>query len=215
MRESTAPITADGPDLAVYPRISSGNDSNVYVVGNTVAKEYHTLSFDEVERYVTLLNAAARAIPRLQYSTTFPIRGVQHVLAAVEAVPVERLTRSKSRKPLTFSRFVEAPTLEKLMWNRERFAQYANEQIADPDLRAFGTDLNALFREEYPTRVQDEVHYHVCMLSRLLDRELGVSGLYIGKYNAKLRPVSGEPRLELIVTDLAVYIDRVQWGDES
>jgi hypothetical protein len=201
--------------LEAYPRISTGNDSTVYIVGEYVAKEYQTLSFAEVERYVALLNAAAEAIPRLRYETRFPIRGVPHTLAAVEAVPVERLTRSASGKPLTLSRFVEAPTLEKLMWRPERFEQYAREQISHPGLRAFGTELNALFREEYPTRVQDEVHYHVCMLSRLLDRELGVDGLYIGKYNAKLRPVDGQPRIELIVTDLAVYIDRVDWRESS
>lgn len=202
-------------ELAAYPRISTGNDSNVYIVGDSVAKEYQTLSFGEVERYVALQNAAADVIPRLGYTTRFPIRGVPHSLTAVEAVPVDELTVSKDGKPLTFSRFVEAPTLEKLMWRPERFAQYAREQIADPALLAFGTEMNALFREEYPTRVQDEVHYHLCMLSRLLDRELGVSGLYIGKYNAKLRPAEGEPRIELVVTDLAVYIDRVEWRNEA
>jgi hypothetical protein len=202
-------------ELASYPRISTGNDSNVYVVGERVAKEYQNLGFAEVERYVALQNAAVDVIPRLRYTTRFPIRGVPHSLTAVEAVPIETLTVSKDGKPLTLSRFVEAPTLEKLMWSPERFEAYAQAQIADPAHRAFGTEMNALFREEYPTRVQDEVHYHVCMLSRLLDRELGVSGLYIGKYNAKLRPVPGEPRIEIVVTDLAVYIDRVEWREDS
>lgn len=57
--------------------------------------------------------------------------------------------------------------------------------------------------------VQDEFHYHICMLSRWLDHELGVWGLYVRKYNVKLQPVSGEARIDLIITDLALYIDRV------
>jgi hypothetical protein len=51
------------------------------------------------------------------------------------------------------------------------------------------------------------------MLSRLLDRALGVAGLYIGKYNAKLAPVPGERRIDMTITDLAVYLDRIVYGD--
>ena len=222
MSESAALVTgvprveslsqADAPELDPATRISTGNDSNVYRLGARVAKEYQRLSFADVERYVGLQNAAAEVIPALGYAADISIRGLRYTLTVSKAVPVEALGLSRAGRPLTLSRYVEAPNLEKIMYRPDAFAKYARTDLRDPELKTFGFYLNGLFWSEYPTRVQDEFHYHVCMLSRLLDRELDVSGLYIGKYNAKLAPVSRERRIDLTITDLAVYIDRVEHG---
>jgi hypothetical protein len=211
---------ADGPamidvDLRAGEGVSTGNDSSVYRIGDRVAKEYKKLTFNEVKRYVELQNAAVETLSRLQYRAEFPIRGVPHLIVVTGGVPVDELGVSSSGLPLTLSQYVAAPSLERIMLRPEAFAKYAEAQLTDPELRRFGSDLNMLFWHESPTRVQDEFHYHVCMLSRLLDRELSVSGLYIGKYNVKLQPVDGQPRIALIVTDIAVYIDRIRYDHAS
>jgi hypothetical protein len=192
-----------------------GNDSNVYHIGDQVAKEYHKLSFNEVAHYVALQNEAVNVLRSNPYQAEFKIKGVWHKVVASEAIPVDELALSASRRPLTLSRYVEAPNLEKLLWRPEMFEKYAREQLSDPALREFAFDMNAFFWNEYPTRAQDEFHYHVCMLSRLLDRALGVSGCYISKYNVKLRPIPGQSRIDLIITDLALYIDRVTWSSQK
>jgi hypothetical protein len=201
-------------DLAAYPCLSTGIDSNVYRIGDYVAKEYQRMSLAEVERYVALQNGAAEFLRRSPYHATIQLRGVEIELVARSVVPVAWVGQSRSDKPLTFSPFVEATNLEKLLWRPEMFNAFADAQLTNPDLRNFAADLNAFFWSEYPTRCQDELHYHVCMLSRLLDRELGVSGLYISKYNVKLQPTA-PGRLDLIVTDLALYIERVTCETES
>lgn len=192
-----------------------GNDSNVYRIGDQVAKEYHNLSFDEVARYVALQNEAVNVLRSNPYETEFKIKGEWHTVVASEAVPVDELALSASKRPLTLSRYVEAPNLEKLLWRPEMFEKYAREQLSDAALREFAFDMNTFFWNEYPTRAQDEFHYHVCMLSRLLDKALGVSGCYISKYNVKLRPIPGQSRIDLVITDLALYIDRVTWGSQK
>ena len=196
-------------DLESYPCLSKGNDSNVYRIGNQVAKEYHALSYDEVARYVALQNQAVETIKLSRYQAQVKLKNVPHLIVAAEAIPVDELALSPSGRPLTLSRYVEAPNLEKLLWRPEMFEKYARTELSDPTLREFASDLNDFFWNEYPTRAQDEFNYHVCMLSRLLDRSLGVSGCYISKYNVKLRPVSDQSQIDLIITDLALYIDRV------
>lgn len=198
-------------DLESFPCLSKGNDSYVYRVGERVAKEYQKLSVEEVARYVRLQNAAAELLPRLQYRAEVKIKGVTHLVVASEAIPVEELAVSAAGRPLTLSRYVEPANLEKLLWRPEMFDGYARAQLSDPALLAFASEMNDFFWNEYPTRAQDEFHYHVCMLSRLLDRELGVSGCYISKYNVKLRPIPAETRIDLIITDLALYIDRLTY----
>jgi hypothetical protein len=199
-------------DLASFPCLSTGNDSNVYRIGDQVAKEYHTLSFDEVARYVALQNEAVNVLKLSGYQAEVRIKDVLHLVVGTEAIPVDELALSASGRPLTLSRYVEEPNLEKLLWRPEMFEKYAQTQLFDPMLREFAYDMNDFFWNEYPTRAQDEFHYHVCMLSRLLDAALGVSGCYISKYNVKLRPIPGQSRIDLIITDLALYIDRVTFG---
>lgn len=196
-------------DLQSFQCLSTGNDSNVYHLGDRVAKEYQQLSFDEVARYAALQNEAVKVLRRNPYQTEIKIKGIPHLVVASEAIPVDELALSASGRPLTLSRYVEAPNLEKLLWRPEMFEKYARTQLSDPLLLDFAFDMNAFFWNEYPTRAQDEFHYHVCMLSRLLDRALGVSGCYISKYNVKLQPIPGHSRIDLIITDLALYIDRV------
>jgi hypothetical protein len=200
-------------EVAHYSRISTGNDSNVWVVGDHVAKEYPRMSFDDAARYVALMNRAVEVIPRLGYSAAIMIDGVGHALTVVGAVPVERLGVSREGAPRSLSAFVDGPCLEKVMYPPQSYAEYARREIRDEGLRKFGAALNATFWSEYPTRVQDEFHYHVAMLSRRLDHELGVSGLYIGKYNAKLAPGPQPRSIAVTITDLAVYIDRIDYGD--
>jgi hypothetical protein len=197
--------------LSAYPCLSKGNDSYVYKVGERVAKEYQKLSFDEVARYVRLQNAAVGAVAELGYTAEFRMQDLSCELRVVEAVPVHELTISSSGRPLTFSRFVPEPNVEKLMWRPERYREWAVRELPDRRLRAFADDLNLFFWNEYPTRVRDEIHYHLAMLSHRLDALLGVSGLYISKYNAKLRPHGERPGLEMIVTDIALYIDRLRY----
>ena len=196
--------------LSDHPCLSRGNDSYVYRLGDSVAKEYQKLSFDEVARYVRLQNAAVGAIAALDYSAEFSMRDAPCTLEVVEAVPVDELTISPSGRPLTFSRFAPEPSVEKLMWRPERYREWADRELREPRLRAFADELNLFFWDEYPTRVRDEIHYHLTMLSHRLDELLGVSGLYISKYNAKLRPHRERPGFEMIVTDIALYIDRVR-----
>ena len=103
------------------------------------------------------------------------------------------------------------PNLDRLTQRPEQFALYPLSRVASLDQRRFFIRLNRLFFTELPTRVQDEFHYHADIVSRLLDRELGVFGLYIGKYNVKILPDLAGQRLTLLVTDLAVYLDRLGW----
>jgi hypothetical protein len=208
---STAMLASHAAPLA-GARLSKGNDSNVYRLGDQVAKEYHTLPFGAVQRYVELHDAAVEALPRIGYEAELKIGGARHRLTAQQGIAVDELGVSAGGRPLTLSRYVEAPNLEKIMYRPAAFAKYAQAELVDPVLRAFGSEMNALFWNEYPTRVQDEFHYHLCMLSGLLDRELGVRGLYIGKYNAKLAPAPDEPGVDLTITDIAVYIDRIDYG---
>lgn len=212
--QATAPRSMELA-LESFPCLSKGNDSNVYRINDQVAKEYHNLSFEEVARYVALQNEAVNVLRSNPYKTEFKIKGEWHTVVAAEAIPVDELALSTSGRPLTLSRYVEAPNLEKLLWRPEMFEKYAREQLSDPALSEFAFDMNAFFWNEYPTRAQDEFHYHVCMLSRLLDKALGVSGCYISKYNVKLRPIPGQPRIDLIITDLALYIDRVTWDNQK
>lgn len=195
-------------DLIAYPRLSTGVDSNVFRIGDYVAKEYQRLDLAEVQRYAALQNGASEALRRFPYRATIDLRGRPTELVAASAVPVEWIGLSRAGKPLTFSRFVEATNLEKLLWKPDMFEPYARAELSDPRLRAFAADLNAFFWDEYPTRAQDELHYHTAMLSHWLDGALGVSGLYISKYNIKLHP-GARDRIDLIVTDLALYIERV------
>lgn len=201
-------------DLESFPCLSKGNDSYVYRIGEQVAKEYQKLSFDEVARYVALQNEAVEVLKLSQYQAEVKIKDVTHLIVVTEAIPVDELALSAAGRPLTLSRFVEAPNLEKLLWRPEMFEKYAQTQLSDPALLKFAYEMNEFFWNEYPTRAQDEFHYHVCMLSRLLDRALDVSGCYISKYNVKLQPVPEHSRINLIITDLALYIDRVTYGKQ-
>jgi hypothetical protein len=201
-------------DLKSFPCLSNGNDSDVYRIGDQVAKEYQKLSFAEVDRYTSLQNGAVGALLLNPYEAEITIKGVRYSILASEVVPVDELALSSSGRPLTLSRYVEAPNLEKLLWRPEMFEKYARRELSDPLLRAFAFEMNAFFWSEYPTRAQDEFHYHSCMLSRFFDRVLGVFGCYISKYNIKLQPVPRESRINLIITDLALYIDRVAYEFE-
>lgn len=196
-------------DLSLHLCLSKGIDSNVYRIGDWVAKEYQRLSFDEVAAYVDLNRRARVALERTPYRTWINLDGVETELVAETVVPVAWQGRSASGKPLTFSRYVEATNLEKLLWPPEKFTAYADVELSTPRLRAFAERLNAFLWDEYPTRGQDELHYHTCMISRRFDRTLGVDGLYISKYNIKLEPTSDPARINLIITDLALYIERV------
>lgn len=197
-------------DLSTAEKVATGNDSIVYRAGDRAMKEYQKLSFDEVARYVELHNRAMAALERLQYTAQFPIRGVAHTIDT-RGIPVDEIGLSPAGRPVAVSEWVEAANLDKLLQKPELFAEHAKKQISNPSLRQFGLAMNALFGEENPTRVQDEFIYHVSILSRLLDRELGVFGVYIGKYNAKLVPHDAEPRITLVITDIAVYIDRLKY----
>lgn len=201
-------------DLKAFPCLSNGNDSNVYRIDDQVAKEYHKLSFADVARYTSLQNEAVEALLLNPYKTEITIKDVRYSISASQVVPVDELALSSSGLPLTLSRYVEAPNLEKLLWRPEMFEKYAQRELSDPPLVEFAYRMNAFFWNEYPTRAQDEFHYHTCMLSRFFDRVLGVFGCYISKYNIKLQPVPGELRINLIITDLALYIDRVTYRKE-
>jgi hypothetical protein len=196
-------------DVATLPCLSKGNDSDVYRIGDLVAKEYRSLSFDTVAWYSALQNEALELLRSRPYKAEIAIRGRSHLVSASEAVQVLEIARSAGGRPLALCRYVEHPNLEKLLWPPERFKRYLKEELKDAGLRRFASAMNDFFWSEYPTRAQDELHYHVCMLSRRLDRELGLSGCYISKYNVKLNPVADD-HIELVVTDLALYIDRLE-----
>jgi len=202
-------------ELGAFPSLSKGIDSNVYRLGEWVAKEYQHLSIGEVQRYARFQNRARDVLARKPYKTSITFKGAATELVAERAVPVSWVGLSASGKPLTYSRFVEATNLEKLLWRPEKFEAYKKAEMTDSGLCSFASEMNAFFWNEYPTRVQDEFHYHVCMLSRRLDSELGTSGLYISKYNVKLEPDLARGRINLIVTDLALYIERVEFPAES
>jgi len=167
-----------------------------------------------VARYVALQNEAVKALKLHPYQAEIKIKNVPHLIVVNEAIPVDELALSASGRPLTLSRYVEAPNFEKLLWRPEMFEKYAQTQLSDPALLKFAFNMNSFFWTEYPTRAQDEFHYYIFMLSRLLDRWLGVFCCYISRYNVKLRPVLNQPRIDLIITDIALYIDRVIYGSE-
>jgi hypothetical protein len=145
------------------------------------------------------------------YQAVIDLGGVSTTLVAKQGVPVEWVGLSRNQKPMAVSAFVEATNLEKLLWRPEMFKTYADSELGSPQLREFAQRLNDFFWNEYPTRAQDELHYHVCMISRMLDRALNSRGLYISKYNVKLQPTPDAARVELIVTDIALYIERVEY----
>jgi len=67
----------------------------------------------------------------------------------------------------------------------------------------------AVLRSLYPERYAGPRHGGVCMLSRRFGRELGISGYYISSNNVKLEPVPGGERINLILTDIALHVDRL------
>jgi hypothetical protein len=199
-------------DLTKLPCLSKGIDSYVYRAEDVVLKEYQRLSGSEVDRYVALQNETCRVLRETPYRAKINLDGVATELVAEHAIPVDWVGRSRNGRPLTISKCVEATNLEKLLWRPEMFTAYADAELSHPALREFAGRLNAYFWNEYPTRAQDELHYHVCMISRLLDEALGTAGLYISKYNVKLKPTPDRARIDLIVTDVALYIERVTAG---
>lgn len=201
-------------DLNDYPCLSRGNDSFVWRIGDYVAKEYQHLPADEVARYTAFQNRAAEALREHPYRTTIKLNGRDTVLSAEQVIPVAWLGTSANGKPIAFSPFVEATNLEKLIWKPDMYRAYADRELFDRRLREFADTLNAYFWDEYPTRGQDEIHYHVCMISRRLDQLLGTNGLYISKYNVKLQPTLDPGHINLIITDTALYIDRVEGMEE-
>jgi hypothetical protein len=207
MTEAYADLAA--LDLTKFPCLSKGIDSHVYRVGDVVVKEYQRLSASGVDRYVALQNETCRVLRETPYHAKIDLDGVATELVAEHAIPVDWVGRSWNGRPLTISRFVEATNLEKLLWRPEMFRAYADAELSDPALREFAGRLNAYFWNEYPTRAQDELHYHVCMISRLLGEALGSAGIYISKYNVKLQPTSDRARINLTITDVALYIERV------
>jgi hypothetical protein len=120
---------------------------------------------------------------------------------------VSQSMQSPEGRPTTVSAYVPEPNLDWLTAPTDRFAQHPMTGI-EPGSASFLCRLNEHFNRERPTRLRDEFEYHLCMLSRLLDYNLGAFGLYIGKYNVKLRRES-DSALALVVTDVAVYIPRV------
>ncbi|HEX7955378.1 MAG TPA: hypothetical protein VF508_00405 [Pyrinomonadaceae bacterium] len=209
LKTPTADIALDTAE-----KIAEGNDSHVYLCGGDVYKEYLRLSFEQVDRYASLVNEAVAVIERLGYGGHIRVDGVGYDLhfkgLAARAVGVGPRGRALIR-----SEFIPHPNLDKLTQRPEHFAKYPLDRVPSREDRDFFRRLNQLFYEEMPTRVQDEFHYHVDIISRLLDRELGVFGVYIGKYNAKILPDLDARRLTLLVTDLAVYLERLTLPDSG
>lgn len=199
-------------DLRYAEQLADGSDSVVYRLGGMVAKEYKRLSLEAVSRYVDLQNAAAELLARLDYRAELSLWGTRYALVVGEAVPVDHLGVSSAGRPVTLSRYVAAPNLAKIESRPDAFARYARAHLTDPRVRELGHRLNALLWQESSALVHEELEYHLDMLSRRLDRELGVSGLHVGKPNVKLMP-GGQPRtIELVLTDVAVFIERVDFG---
>ena len=54
-------------------------------------------------------------------------------------------------------------------------------------------------------------HYDAETIHRILDEGLGTFGIYIGKYNTKIKPDLDHARLTFIITDLCVYMERLHY----
>lgn len=199
-------------DFERAEKLAGGNDSDVFLYDSLVYKEYHRLDVERVARYAQLVNDGVAALDRLAYRGVIKIESVEYT-CEFRGLPVQRAGMGPRGRAVTVSDYVREPNLDRLTQRPEQFALYPLGRIASLDQRRFFIRLNRLFFTELPTRVQDEFHYHTDIVSRLLDRELGVIGLYIGKYNVKILPDLAGQKLTLLVTDLAVYIDRLGWDD--
>ena len=197
-------------DFERAEKLAGGNDSDVFLYHSLVYKEYHRLDVEQVARYAQLVNDGVAALDRLAYRGVIKIDSVEYN-CEFRGLPVQRAGIGPRGQPVTVSDYICEPNLDRLTQRPEYFALYPLCRVASLDQRRFFIRLNRLFFTELPTRVQDEFHYHTDIVSRLLDRELGVFGLYIGKYNVKILPDLAGQRLTLLVTDLAVYIDRLCW----
>jgi hypothetical protein len=198
--------------LTLENRIATGNDSHVFRYDGIAVKKYQAVSADEVAAYVSLMNRSVPLLERLNYRFPVQIFGETYQVSFA-GIPVDSVLNSSSGCAITTSRFVPEPNLDKLTAPVQIFASYQPKDAA-ADKRQFFVDLNRYFTSEQPTRLRDEFEFHISMVSRLLDFHLGAFGLYIGKYNVKLRPNLIEKSITLIVTDIAVYIPRVISSDD-
>ncbi len=208
------PITLGAPEEGEFrldqaEKIASGNDSVVLALGGFVYKEYFRLKLEQVLEYSQLMNDAVPIIDQLAYSGSIGIQFQQFTFTC-KGLPVERVFMGPNLRPVAVSRYIPEPNLDRLLQSPALYAGYPSQRISSEEARAFFVRLNQLFAHEMPTRVQDEFLYHVDMLSRQLDRGLGVSGIYIGKYNTKIIPDLQRNHLILLITDLSVYIDRLR-----
>ena len=201
-------------DFEQAEKLAGGNDSDVFLYDSLVYKEYHRLEVERVTRYAELVNHGVAALDRLAYQGVIKIDSVEYS-CEFRGLPVQRAGVGPRGRPVTVSDYVCEPNLDRLTQRPEHFALYPLGRIASLDQRLFFIRLNRLFFTELPTRVQDEFHYHTDIVSRLLDRELAVFGVYIGKYNVKILPDLAGRKLTLLVTDLAVYIERLCWDGRS
>jgi len=203
-------LSAVEPDAARL--IAEGNDSDVYRVDDDVVKEYRELTRRQVERYVELCARAREVLAGSPYVAELPLEGKRWTASVRELVPIDRLDTAPAGHPITVSRYVGAPNLARLMLPPQAFAEYAEAELVDPDLRAFGERINAALwhGSAAATILKEELEYHVAQLSSVLCAELGVSGLYVGLPNVKLQAGAGERRIDLILTDVALFVDRVE-----
>jgi hypothetical protein len=195
-------------DFERAEKLAGGNDSDVFLCDSLVYKEYHRLDEDRVCRYADLVNEGAGALERLGYTGIIQIESVGYQFQ-FRGLPVRQAGMGPRGRAMTVSDYICEPNLDKLTQRPEHFAAYPIGRVPSLEQRRFFVRLNRLFFTELPTRVQDEFHYHTDIVSRLLDAELGVFGIYIGKYNIKLLPDLQDRTLTLVVTDLAVYIERL------
>jgi len=197
--------------LAGAKKIASGNDSDVYRKGDRVYKDYRRLTFDQVARYVELMNKGVSVVGSFKHET--PIRiGRTEYAVATEGVGVDQLGVGPAGRPMSVSEYVPEPNLDRLLQPSRVLRSGLQERLGyDAGALSFLLRLNDVLRTENPTRVQDQFHYCLAVLDRSLDRALHVSGLFIGKYNAKLRVSPRKKHILLVITDLALYIDRVAY----
>lgn len=194
-------------DFSKAETIAEGNDSHVFLYEGLIYKEYQTLQLDWIQRYVGFMNQAVAQIETINYRDEIPIEGVAHSFH-FKGVPVKAVGMGPRDRPIAVSDYVPEPNLDKLTQPPAKFSKYPLVRVSSQKNQVFFQRLNQLFHEELPTRTKDLFLYHVDIISRRLDTQLGVFGSYIGKYNTKILPNLETREMTFLVTDLAVYMER-------
>jgi hypothetical protein len=196
-------------DLSDVRLVAKGNDSHVHRIGGKAIKVYRLLNPGTLERYLSVLPHANDLIRNYEYQRRLLI-GSGSFRIRFDAIDIED-RGTLDGISYTVSPYSSYPNLDVLSWPKHLFETYIQRSFAHAtdETVSFLAQLNLVFLNERPSRLYDEFLFAVDLLSRRIDAQFGHNGHYIGKYNAKVVPDISAGQITLLITDTAVYIDRV------